>query len=126
MVYLESQSVLLLDVSQTLPRFQEYHQCITIYQDLLSKATDEKRGRLLQLLLRISVVVGDEKLVEKFSRDLSIQNCDSQSFYLHKAIKDAFYGSNYAKAINHLQTAQKSSDGLSNPRVCLFSGYYSF
>jgi tetratricopeptide (TPR) repeat protein len=95
---------------------KEYHQCITIYHDLLSKATDEKRARLIQLLLRTAVVIGDEKLVEKYSRELTVQNSGSQNYYLHKSIKDAFYG-NYAKAINNLQNAQKTSGGLSNPMV---------
>uniref|UniRef100_A0A914YP16 Trafficking protein particle complex subunit 12 n=1 Tax=Panagrolaimus superbus TaxID=310955 RepID=A0A914YP16_9BILA len=95
---------------------KEFHQCITVYQELLSKATDDKRARLLQLLLRISVVIGDEKLVEKFSREITVQNSGSQNFYLHKGIKDSFYG-NYAKAINNFQNAQKTSGGLSNPTV---------
>uniref|UniRef100_A0AC35GYB1 Uncharacterized protein n=1 Tax=Panagrolaimus sp. PS1159 TaxID=55785 RepID=A0AC35GYB1_9BILA len=95
---------------------KEFHQCITIYQELLSKATDEKRARLLQLLLKIAVIIGDEKLVEKFSREITIQNSGSQNFYLHKGIKDAFYG-NYAKAINNFQNAQKTSGGLTNPMV---------
>jgi tetratricopeptide (TPR) repeat protein len=95
---------------------KEYHQCITIYQDILSKATDEKRARLIQLLLRTAVIIGDEKLVEKYSRELTIQNSGSQNFYLHKGIKDAFYG-NYAKAINNFQNAQKTSGGLSNPMI---------
>uniref|UniRef100_A0AC34QP66 Uncharacterized protein n=1 Tax=Panagrolaimus sp. JU765 TaxID=591449 RepID=A0AC34QP66_9BILA len=104
---------------------KEFGQSMSIYNSLLDVVSDEKRSKLLQLLSRIAVVIGDEKLVERYTRELTIQNSGTQNFYLHKSFKAAFYG-NYPKALEHLQTAQKGTGGLSNPMVIIFIAQKSF
>ena len=65
---------------------------------------------------RLAILIGDEKLVERYTRELTIQNSGTQNFYLHKGFKAAFFG-NFSKALEHLQTAQKGTGGLANPIV---------
>uniref|UniRef100_A0A7E4UQP1 Trafficking protein particle complex subunit 12 n=1 Tax=Panagrellus redivivus TaxID=6233 RepID=A0A7E4UQP1_PANRE len=95
---------------------KEYHQCIAVYTELLPLVSDERKVKILQHLQRVAVVIGDAKLVEHYSREITIQNSGSANFYLHKGIKAAFYG-NYGKAVENLQAAQKGSGGLTNPVV---------
>lgn len=108
--------VMIWNYFKHLIRFKEYSQAISIYNDLLEAASEEKKPAILQLLSRLAILIGDEKLVERYTRELTIQNIGTQNFYLHKGFKAAFFG-NFSKALEHLQTAQKGTGGLSNPAV---------
>uniref|UniRef100_A0A0N4Z2C4 Epsilon-coat protein n=1 Tax=Parastrongyloides trichosuri TaxID=131310 RepID=A0A0N4Z2C4_PARTI len=80
-----------------------------LYTEILSDIKDENlKKQILQMLVRLSIVTGDEKTMEKYIKKLNPQTGATQ-YYLHKCLRAIFNG-NYPYAQEQLQNISRTND----------------
>uniref|UniRef100_A0A0K0DXM5 TPR_REGION domain-containing protein n=2 Tax=Strongyloides stercoralis TaxID=6248 RepID=A0A0K0DXM5_STRER len=79
------------------------------YNYLLSNIKEDNlKKEILQMLTRLAIVVGDEKTMEKYIKELNPQSGATQ-YYLHKCLRAIFNG-NYSYAQEQLQNISRTND----------------
>ncbi|CEF67787.1 Trafficking protein particle complex subunit 12 [Strongyloides ratti] len=95
--------------ARTLYFLKQTRLSFEVYNGLLLSTKEENlKKQILQMLTRLAIVIGDEKTMEKYIKELNPQSGATQ-YYLHKCLRAIFNG-NYSYAQEQLQNISRTND----------------